>query len=42
VNRKYHGQRVQERLEEAVTGACRALARLRDEGVIPKALIFDR
>jgi D-threo-aldose 1-dehydrogenase len=34
VNRKYHGERVHERLEEAVTGACRALARLRDEGVV--------
>jgi D-threo-aldose 1-dehydrogenase len=34
VNRKYHGARVMERLEEALDGACRALAKLRDEGVI--------
>ena len=34
VNRKYHGERVHERLEEAVTGACKALAELRDTGTI--------
>ena len=34
VNRKYHGDRVHERLEEAIAGACRALAALRDQGVI--------
>ena len=34
VNRKYHGARVMERFEEARAGACRALRRLRDEGVI--------
>jgi D-threo-aldose 1-dehydrogenase len=34
VNRKYHGARVMERLEEALAGACKALAKLRDEGVI--------
>ncbi|MFS8087327.1 MAG: aldo/keto reductase, partial [Acidobacteriota bacterium] len=34
VNRKYHGERVHERLEEALAGACRALADLRDQGVI--------
>ena len=34
VNRKYHGERVHQRLEEAVTGACRALAELRAAGVI--------
>ncbi len=34
VNRKYHGARVMERLDEALAGACRALAKLRDEGVI--------
>jgi D-threo-aldose 1-dehydrogenase len=34
VNRKYHGNAVMTRLEEALSGACRALRRLRDEGVI--------
>jgi len=34
VNRKYHGDRVMDRLEEALAGACAALRRLRDEGVI--------
>jgi D-threo-aldose 1-dehydrogenase len=34
VNRKYHGDRVMERLDEALDGACRALRRMRDEGVI--------
>jgi D-threo-aldose 1-dehydrogenase len=34
VNRKYHGGRVMERLREALSGACVALRRLRDEGVI--------
>jgi D-threo-aldose 1-dehydrogenase len=34
VNRKYHGTRVMERLDEALAGACKALAKLRDEGVI--------
>jgi D-threo-aldose 1-dehydrogenase len=34
VNRKYHGDRVFERLDEAVSGACRALTALRDQGVI--------
>jgi D-threo-aldose 1-dehydrogenase len=34
VNRKYHGTRVTERLDEALAGACKALAKLRDEGVI--------
>jgi D-threo-aldose 1-dehydrogenase len=34
VNRKYHGARVMERLDEALAGACKALAKLRDEGVI--------
>ncbi|HEX2113266.1 MAG TPA: aldo/keto reductase [Alphaproteobacteria bacterium] len=34
VNRKYHGARVMERLDEALAGACKALGRLRDEGVI--------
>lgn len=34
VNRKYHGDAVMERLEEALRGACLALAKLRDEGVI--------
>jgi D-threo-aldose 1-dehydrogenase len=34
VNRKYHGARVMERLEEAIGGACKALAKLREEGVI--------
>jgi D-threo-aldose 1-dehydrogenase len=34
VNRKYHGDRVMERLHEALNGACPALRRLRDEGVI--------
>lgn len=34
VNRKYHGERIGERLDEALAGACPALARLRAEGVI--------
>jgi D-threo-aldose 1-dehydrogenase len=34
VNRKYHGQNVMARFEEAKAGACRALVKLRDEGVI--------
>jgi D-threo-aldose 1-dehydrogenase len=34
VNRKYHGERVHERLAEALGGACRALADLRDQGVV--------
>jgi D-threo-aldose 1-dehydrogenase len=34
VNRKYHGDQVNARLDEALAGACRALARLRDERVI--------
>lgn len=34
VNRKYHGQNVMARFEEAKAGACRALMRLREEGVI--------
>jgi D-threo-aldose 1-dehydrogenase len=34
VNRKYHGARVMERLDEALNGACKALAKLRDDGVI--------
>jgi D-threo-aldose 1-dehydrogenase len=34
VNRKYHGERVTERLDEALAGACKALAKLREEGVI--------
>lgn len=34
VNRKYHGDRVMERLQEALDGACRALRRMRDEGLI--------
>jgi D-threo-aldose 1-dehydrogenase len=34
VNRKYHGERVMERFEEARAGACKALRRLREEGVI--------
>lgn len=34
VNRKYHGDAVVERLHEALGGACPALAKLRDEGVI--------
>ena len=34
VNRKYHGDRVHERLEQAVAGACRALAELRAQRVI--------
>jgi D-threo-aldose 1-dehydrogenase len=34
VNRKYHGERVHERLDEAVVGACKALAELRDAEVI--------
>lgn len=34
VNRKYHGERVMEMLDAALAGTCKALARLRDEGVI--------
>jgi D-threo-aldose 1-dehydrogenase len=34
VNRKYHGSRVYERLEEALAGACKALTDLREQGVI--------
>ncbi|WP_460452215.1 aldo/keto reductase [Alsobacter sp. SYSU BS001988] len=34
VNRKYHGDDVMDRLDEALRGACLALARLRDQGVI--------
>jgi D-threo-aldose 1-dehydrogenase len=34
VNRRYHGERVHERLAEALNGAVKALSRLRDEGVI--------
>jgi D-threo-aldose 1-dehydrogenase len=34
VNRKYHGEAVMRRLDEALAGACRALRRLRDEGAI--------
>lgn len=34
VNRKYHGDRVHERCEEAIAGACKALAELRGQGVI--------
>jgi D-threo-aldose 1-dehydrogenase len=34
VNRKYHGDAVMERLEEALRGACVALAKLRDAGAI--------
>lgn len=34
VNRKYHGEAVMQRLDEALSGACRALRRLRDEGSI--------
>jgi D-threo-aldose 1-dehydrogenase len=34
VNRKYHGARVHERLEEAVAGACKALEALRSAGTI--------
>ncbi|MEP7208373.1 MAG: aldo/keto reductase [Casimicrobiaceae bacterium] len=34
VNRKYHGDRVHERLEEALDGACRALMSLRGQGTI--------
>jgi D-threo-aldose 1-dehydrogenase len=34
VNRKYHGDRVHERLEQAVAGACKALAELRAQRVI--------
>ncbi len=34
VNRKYHGDAVFARLDEALTGACRALRSLRDQGVI--------
>ena len=34
VNRKYHGERVHERCEEATTGACKALVELREQGMI--------
>ncbi len=34
INRKYHGDAVFARLEEALAGACRALRTLRDQGVI--------
>jgi D-threo-aldose 1-dehydrogenase len=34
VNRKYHGERVRQRLEEAIAGACKALVELRDAGII--------
>jgi D-threo-aldose 1-dehydrogenase len=34
INRKYHGDRVHERLEEALAGACKALADLRRQGII--------
>ncbi len=34
VNRKYHGDRVLARLDEALAGACRALRSLREQGVI--------
>lgn len=34
VNRKYHGDAVFERLEEAMAGACRALRSLREQGLI--------
>lgn len=34
VNRKYHGDRVRERLEEAIKGACKAPSGLRSQGVI--------
>src|SRR5205085_12328457 len=34
VNRKYHGARVHERLEEALGGACKALGELRAAGTI--------
>ena len=34
VNRNYHGERVMEVLDAALAGTCKALARLRDEGVI--------
>jgi aryl-alcohol dehydrogenase-like predicted oxidoreductase len=34
VNRKYHGEAVMQRLDEALSGACRALRRLRDVGSI--------
>jgi D-threo-aldose 1-dehydrogenase len=34
VNRKYHGERVMERLQEALSGACVALRRLREQKVI--------
>ena len=34
VNRKYHGEDVMNRLQEALSGACVALRRLREEGVI--------
>jgi D-threo-aldose 1-dehydrogenase len=34
VNRKYHGERVHERLEQAIAGACKALSALRARGVI--------
>lgn len=34
INRKYHGERVHERCEEAIAGACKALSDLRRQGVI--------
>ncbi|HYZ63238.1 MAG TPA: aldo/keto reductase [Acetobacteraceae bacterium] len=34
VNRKYHGDAVMERFAEALSGACVALARMREQGVI--------
>jgi D-threo-aldose 1-dehydrogenase len=34
INRKYHGERVYERCEEAIAGACKALTELRGQGVI--------
>ena len=34
VNRRYHGERVMEMLDAALGGTCKALARLRDQGVI--------
>ena len=34
VNRKYHGERVMEMLDAALAGTCKALARLREQGVI--------
>lgn len=34
INRKYHGDDVMRRLNEALSGACRALRRLREQGAI--------